>query len=65
MKHWTTKIRAIDPIDGISKLWVGPIVPGESSQEAHIYCQQTGLGYCQIDGEFVMSINHEHDLNLN
>jgi hypothetical protein len=34
MKHWSTTIRAIDPITGDLKLWNGPSVLGISFDDA-------------------------------
>jgi hypothetical protein len=56
MKHWSTTIRAIDPITGDLKLWNGPSVLGISFDDAERYCQMNGLGYCKVDGELVCEI---------
>ena len=37
MKLWTTTIDAIDPNDGMQKLWAGPHVPGETKEDAELF----------------------------
>lgn len=59
MKQYVTEIRAIDPLTGDLKRWVGPNVPGESFEDAARYCQENGLGYCEVTGEFVGEIPWE------
>ena len=56
MKLFTTTIKAIDPSDGELKLWGGPNVPGISFKDARQYCDENGLGYCDILGELVAEI---------
>ena len=65
MKTWTTLIRAVDPKDGEIKLWMGPYIPGEDKQEAIKYCQSNGLGYCQVDMEFVGEVDDPPKLSKN
>lgn len=61
MRHWTTTIQAIDPLDGEIKTWGGPNVPGINWQDAKDYLQRNGLGYCDIDGELVEEIPTKSD----
>lgn len=56
IKKWITSIRAIDPMDGELKNWVGPIVEGITMKDAWNYCQMNGLGYCTIEGELIAEI---------
>lgn len=51
-KTYTTTIHAEDPITGEMFHWNGPIVPGYSFDDAQMYCQVNGLGYCKVDGEY-------------
>ena len=53
MKLWVTNIRAIDPRDGELKNWGGPHVPGITHKHAEQYCQDNGLGFCEVLGELV------------
>lgn len=48
---WATEIKAIDPVDGEMKTWVGPHVEGTTTEEAKQYCQDNGLGYCDVVGQ--------------
>jgi hypothetical protein len=59
MKKFTTEIRAIDPNDGELKVWQGPNIEALNWQEAEMYCQNNGLGYCKVVGEFVEEIGWE------
>lgn len=56
MKLFVTEINAIDPIDGETKAWFGPYVPGITKRDAEQYCQANGLAYCKIIGELVAEI---------
>jgi hypothetical protein len=56
-RRWVTEIRAIDPDDGQIKMWHGPIVYGENEKEARQYCDTHLLGYCEIVGLFICTIN--------
>lgn len=61
MKYFTTKIRAIDPIDKTIKTYCGPNIPAISFQDAEKYCQLNGLGYCEVDGILVAEIPTKED----
>lgn len=50
MTQFTTQIRAFDPTDGELKLWMGPNIPAVSFADARKYCDNNGLGYCEIIG---------------
>jgi hypothetical protein len=71
MQVYTTKIRAISPIDGELKTYVGPNVPGISFQTAQDYCDNNGLGYCRVDGMLISEISFsdnkciDYETNLN
>ena len=56
MKHWSTTIKAICPIDGIIKEFCGVTIKAPTKKLAHEYCQTHGLGYCHIGDEIVMEI---------
>jgi len=53
---YTTTIKAIDPLDGELKTWGGPNVPGISFADARRYCDNNGLGYCEVTGVLVAEI---------
>jgi hypothetical protein len=53
---YTTQIKAIDPADGEMKTWCGPNVPGISFSDARWYCDNNGLGYCEVTGQLVCEI---------
>ena len=50
MNTYTTLIRAIDPKDGELKEWCGPKISAATLEEARYICQQSGMGYCEVDG---------------
>lgn len=50
MNTYTTIIRAIDPVDGKMKTWCGPKIQAYTWEQASQICQETGLGYCSVDG---------------
>lgn len=50
MNQYTTTIRAIDPHTGDIVTWNGPAIPGRTFEDAEMYCQANGLGYCKVDG---------------
>lgn len=56
MKLYTTRIRAINPLNGEMAVFSGPYVPGISLEDARNYCQENGLGYCEVDGELICEI---------
>ena len=56
MKKFTTKIKAIDPTDGEMKTWNGPRIDAISFKDAEYFCQENGLGYCEVDGILVSEI---------
>ena len=65
MKKWTTEIQAIDPFDLELKTWMGPIIESPSLEDAERYCQENGLGYCKIIGEFIEEIGWNSALFAN
>lgn len=58
---FTTSIKALDPQTGELKTWCGPHVPGISFNDAEVYCQNNGLGYCKIEGVLVSEIPQNPD----
>jgi len=56
VKKYATEILAIDPIDREMKTWTGPIIEAQSESNAFDFCQNNGLGYCNIVGEVVGEI---------
>ena len=61
MKIYITKIKAIDPKNGEMCTWTGPRVKGISFADAQKYCDENGLGYCEIGGELKMEITTKKD----
>lgn len=53
-----TKIMAIDPKDGKLKEWEGPVISEISFANATKYCQESGLGYCEVT-KIIHSIENE------
>lgn len=56
-KMYATKLKAIDPNDGILKDWMGDYVKASSVEEAKQWVQNNGKGYLDIHGEFVEEID--------
>lgn len=54
---FVTEISAFDPQTGQLCTWAGPDVEAESAEAAAEFCQQNGLGYCRIAGEWVDEID--------
>lgn len=50
MKKYTTRIQAIDPKTGEMALWIGPHIEAPSESLAREWCDNNGLGYCEIHG---------------
>lgn len=48
MKFWSTKIKAICPIDGELKTFEGPHVPGLTKIAAQDFCNNNLLGFCEV-----------------
>lgn len=57
MKKWTTLIDALDPQTKDMCLWMGPLVDGETLEDAQKWCNENGLGYCRVDAQYVGEIN--------
>lgn len=58
MKKWATQVKAIDPTNperGVIS-WCGPSIDAISIKDAEKYCQENGLGYCEILGELTGEI---------
>ena len=56
---WVTELTAINPTTGDLCKWVGPNIVAETIEEAAQYCQENGLGYLTVIGEFVEEIEVE------
>lgn len=54
---FTTRIRAIDPRDGVLKEWMGQNIEALTFGLAEDYCQRNGLGYCEVDGILISEID--------
>lgn len=50
MKEFLTEIITIDGLR-----WAGPIIKASSWKEAEEYCQNNGLGYCNVIGVIIIS----------
>lgn len=61
MRQWVTEIRAIDPITGELKEYMGPNVLGINLQDAEYFCQNNGLGYCKVTDELIAEIPTKSD----
>lgn len=57
MKHFATSIQALDPITNKMKFWAGPNIPAPTERLAREYCDNSGLGYCKIEGELIAEID--------
>lgn len=53
MKKFVTIIHAIDPKTGELCKWIGPTIEAASFYDAERYCNENGLGYCEVDGEML------------
>jgi len=56
MKNFSTIIYAINPLTNKMAKFSGPYIEAETEEEAFMYCQNNGLGYCHIDGELIKEI---------
>lgn len=67
MKIFTTIIHAVDPRkdDNIIKEWDGPRIKAESWAQAEQYCQDNGLGYLCVTGEWIRDIPVKRRFDLN
>lgn len=61
MKHFSTKITAINPLTGDLTEYAGPIIPAPSKKLANEFCQEFGFGYCEVNGELIAEIPVEND----
>ena len=52
MKKFTTSIEAINPHTGELNIFNGPVIEAQSWEQAQFNCDNNGLGYCRVDGEF-------------
>jgi hypothetical protein len=56
MKTFSTVIKAINPMNGELATFIGPNIEALSRKLAFKYCQNNGLGYCDISGELILEI---------
>lgn len=56
-KMYVTKLKAIDPNDGILKDWMGDYIKANSEEEAKQWVQNNGKGYLNIEGVFIEEID--------
>lgn len=56
MKLWQTEIKALPPGTEEIRTFIGPLIPADTFAEAQDYCNENGLGYCHIVGEFIEEI---------
>lgn len=56
MKIWITTIYAKCAQTGEMKTFCGPNIKAISAKLAHEYCQNNGLGYCEILGQLTSEI---------
>lgn len=52
MKKFTTSVEAINPHTGELNLFNGPVIEAVSWEQAQYNCDNNGLGYCRVDGEY-------------
>ena len=60
MNTYITEIQALDEYGNIQK-WAGPKIKAGSFEEAKQYCDDNGLGYCRIVGEFLFESDHSEN----
>lgn len=59
MRLFVTEIKAICPITGDLLTYAGQLVPGICLEDAQRYCNENGLGYCKVVGEFVCEVDND------
>jgi hypothetical protein len=59
-----TQLKAIDPRDGEVKKWIGQTIEAPNFQLAEDYINKNGLGYLEIVGELVCSVDEETGNNI-
>ncbi|PPK98942.1 hypothetical protein [Parapedobacter indicus] len=57
MKKWATEIMAVDPINGKLKTYGGPHIDAPTWEEATLFCQTNGLGYCKVVGQLIAEVD--------
>ena len=62
---FTTVLKAIDSKDGILKIWVGQTIEAPTFQLAEDYINNNGLGYLEITGELISSVDESTGSYLN
>lgn len=51
MPKFTTIIKAVSPIDGEIKVYVGFSIEAETLEDAIAYREENGLGYLHLNGD--------------
>jgi len=62
---YITRLKAIDQCDGILKTWIGQTIEAISFQSAEQYLINNGLGYLEIVGELIETIDKDDDTVIN
>jgi len=57
--YWLTEIEAVDSKDGELKLWAGPKVWAKTIEDAQLFLDTNGLGYCKVIGRFLIELPYE------
>lgn len=55
---WSTQVKAICPITKYLLTFQGPCVPGDTIEQASEFCQNNGLGYLEIIGRYVETVDY-------
>lgn len=58
LESFFTEITAINPMTGKLVKFVGPKVLAKNFEEAQIYCNNNGLGYCEVVARLTKSRSH-------
>ena len=62
---FTTILKAIDSSDGILKTYVGQTIEAPTFQLAEDYLLNNGLGYLEITGELICSVDEATGNKIN
>lgn len=61
MKTFLTQLRAINNQTGELATYMGMRIPAESHEDAQRYCDENGMGYLRVIGEFIEEIDSDID----
>jgi hypothetical protein len=53
---------AVNPDTGCIVEWSGPLVPGITFFDANDYCQNNGLGYCEVTGIYTGEVPFDENI---